>query len=48
MFYITGDTHGQLSRLLNIDDTYLTKEDYIIVLGDFGFIWYDGYAALEN
>lgn len=48
MFYITGDTHGQLNRLLNIDDTYLTKEDYIIVLGDFGFIWYDGYAALEN
>lgn len=42
--YVTGDTHGEIdSKKLN--GTYfkfgktLTKNDYIIVCGDFGFIW---------
>lgn len=36
---ITGDIHGVLDvkRLLDID--YLTKDDYVIVVGDFGFPW---------
>lgn len=38
MIYITGDTHGQLYPLLS-DIKYLTPEDYLIILGDFGFLW---------
>lgn len=38
MIYITGDTHGNWSRLLEID--WLGKDDYVIVCGDFG-IWTD-------
>lgn len=48
MLYITGDTHGELSRIMNINDEGLTKEDYIIVLGDFGFVWENGPRTLEN
>ena len=44
MFYLTGDCH----RTLNMDKIRpynfpegqsLTKDDYVIILGDFGFIW---------
>jgi len=44
MIYITGDTHGEI----DIDklDTknwsegkFLSKSDYLIILGDFGFLW---------
>lgn len=43
MIYITGDIHGDPSRLgsrnllkLGID---ITKDDYVIICGDFGIIW---------
>lgn len=44
--YVTGDLHanstGEMSKL-NFDNfpegRKLTKEDYVVVLGDFGFIW---------
>lgn len=40
MIYITGDIHGGLERIWNIQHKYkLTKDDYIIVCGDFGIIW---------
>ena len=40
MIYITGDIHGGLERIWNIQHKYkLTKDDYIIVCGDFGVIW---------
>lgn len=45
MIYITGDTHGEH----NVDKLFpgrfpdgkrLTKDDYLIITGDFGAIWY--------
>ena len=40
MIILTGDIHGDITRLLNIqEEKELTKEDYIIVAGDFGMIW---------
>jgi predicted phosphodiesterase len=42
MVYITGDTHGDWMSRLNADSfpeqKEMTKDDYVIVLGDFG-IW---------
>lgn len=43
--FITGDTHGSLdiAKLKRIQDYNeykdLTKDDYLIILGDFGLIW---------
>ena len=42
MIYLTGDTHGEFNRLSykNFPDgKNLTKDDYVIILGDFGGIW---------
>lgn len=43
MIYITGDTHGELSRFTenNIEDTGWNKNDYLIICGDFGYIFRD-------
>lgn len=52
MIYLTGDTHGSLNinRLIcgnkNVLDTHipissLTEDDYLIICGDFGLIFYD-------
>ena len=44
MIYITGDTHGDWMNRLNVDDfpeqKEMTKNDYVIITGDFG-IWND-------
>ncbi len=42
MIYVTGDTHGnidfqKLKRYFS--DSYVTNEDYLIILGDAGIIW---------
>lgn len=43
MIYITGDTHGPIDiHKLNkryFDDSNLTKDDYLIICGDFGLVW---------
>jgi predicted phosphodiesterase len=44
MIYVTGDTHGGIDiRKLNTknfpDSKMLCRNDYVIVAGDFGFIW---------
>ena len=42
MIYITGDTHGDFSRFSSnnfLDGKKLTKNDYVIILGDFGGFW---------
>lgn len=44
MIYLFGDTHGEIdvSKLNTTnfpEQKEMTKEDYIIILGDFGFIW---------
>ena len=50
MVYITGDIHGNPFQRLNLENfpegkTY-TKEDYVIILGDFGLVWDD--SAMEH
>lgn len=37
--YVTGDFHGDMTRLLEFKLANLGKEDYIIVAGDFGLLW---------
>lgn len=49
--YITGDTHGDFTRLG--PDTYpelnaLTKDDYVIICGDFGGVWDGGKEEQEK
>ena len=40
MIYITGDTHGEVSRFEEIHEQYgLTDKDTLIVAGDFGCIF---------
>lgn len=41
MIYITGDTHGDPVRFIenNMGDNEWTSDDYLIVCGDFGFIF---------
>lgn len=38
MLYVTGDLHGDLSRLTH--NRKLKKGDTLLVLGDFGMLWY--------
>ena len=50
--YITGDTHGDVRRL-NTTSFYeqkeMTKDDYVIILGDFGLVWdYKGESREEK
>ena len=40
--FITGDTHRSFQRLFNFQDfeqNDLTRDDYLIICGDFGGIW---------
>ena len=40
--FLTGDTHGDFSRLrpeVFREQERLTKEDYVIICGDFGGVW---------
>lgn len=41
MILIIGDTHGTKDNFDNVALSYpnLTKNDYVIVTGDFGFVW---------
>lgn len=44
MIYLTGDLHGEhdmskLNYFLEKDGASLTRDDYVIILGDFGMIW---------
>lgn len=44
MIYVTGDMHGEQSRFSDPKLKKLKRGDYLIVCGDFGFVW-DGSAA---
>lgn len=49
--FVTGDTHGSPDTLFkfyteHIDD--LTKDDYLIICGDFGFVWENEPTVNEN
>jgi len=39
MVYITGDVHGDVRRFQEKKVRKLKKEDYLLICGDFGFIW---------
>lgn len=39
MVYITGDTHADLMRFKDRAVKRLGRDDYLIVCGDFGFVW---------
>lgn len=42
MIYITGDCHGDMKRFTSKnfpEQKEMTKDDYVIILGDFGLIW---------
>ena len=42
MIYITGDTHGNIdfAKLEKyFSKRYVTKKDYLIILGDAGIVW---------
>ena len=43
--YITGDTHGEFTRFRPLffpEQADLTKEDYVLICGDFGGVWDGG------
>ena len=43
--FITGDTHGDFTRLRPLffpAQSDMTKQDYVIICGDFGGVWDDG------
>ena len=43
--FITGDTHGDFTRLRRLffpAQSDMTKQDYVIICGDFGGVWDDG------
>ncbi|MEG1773950.1 MAG: metallophosphoesterase, partial [Oscillospiraceae bacterium] len=44
MIYITGDLHGDASRLKRFARLIKRKRDFCLVCGDFGFVW-DGSEA---
>lgn len=39
MILVTGDTHGSFNNLIDHCDKYLSKDDYIIICGDFGIMF---------
>lgn len=44
MIYVTGDTHGDISRFKSPEMKKLSRDDTLIIAGDFGFIWNDSKA----
>ena len=40
MLYITGDTHGERTRIWYLERSiHMTWQDTLIICGDFGFVW---------
>ena len=39
--YLTGDTHNMydIDKLVEFDERGMGRDDYVIILGDFGFVW---------
>ena len=53
MIYITGDTHGDFRRFstdIFPEQKEMTKDDFVIICGDFGGIWCqeDNKKAMRN
>lgn len=47
MIYVTGDFHGDIQRFHAADMKRLKRNDYLIICGDFGFLW-DGSVQEEK
>ena len=49
MIYITGDTHAEFKHRFNMENfpeqKEMTKDDYVIVCGDFGGVWDVGWES---
>ena len=43
MIHVTGDTHGDIIRFIenNMEDSNWNKDDFLIICGDFGFVFLD-------
>lgn len=51
MIYVTGDIHGDISRFSDEflpNESEWTQDDYLIVCGDFGFIFLNNEREKEN
>lgn len=48
MIYVTGDIHGQIDRFGEKPLKRLKKQDTLVVLGDFGFLWDDSKQEQKN
>ena len=52
MIYITGDTHADFKRRFNSknfpEQKEMTKDDYVIICGDFGGIWDVGLESKQE
>lgn len=51
MIYITGDTHSQFNRFSTArfpEQKEMTRDDYVIICGDFGGIWDFGLSSKEE
>ena len=48
MVWITGDMHGDIERFKNKNIKKIKKGDYLIVLGDFGFVWDNSEAEIKS
>ena len=46
MIYVTGDTHGDRFRFIRnmLNDDSWTKDDYLIICGDFGYLFFNNSA----
>ncbi len=49
MIYITGDTHADFAHRFNTanfpEQKEMTKDDYVIICGDFGGVWDVGWES---
>ena len=49
MIYVTGDTHGEFKGRFNTanfpEQREMTKDDYVIICGDFGGVWDVGWES---
>lgn len=50
MIHITGDTHGDYVRFIenNLGDDNWSEDDYLIICGDFGFVFLDSYVERSH
>jgi len=48
VIYVTGDTHGDISRFKKREIKKIKNKDYLVICGDFGFLWDESDTEKEN